>query len=689
MQQPADRCRPRLDRRGRFPPGRQPKFRHDGDVLDHDHCYSAVRSRDRRFDGWFVTAVRTTGIYCRPSCPAITPKRTNVEFFPTAAGAQQRGFRACKRCRPDASPGSPEWNSRQDVVGRAMRLIADGVVDRDGVPALARRLGYSERHLTRLLADEVGAGPLAIARAQRAHTARVLIETSAMPFTDVAFAAGFGSIRQFNDTVQCAFATSPTALRRAAGRRDRVVAATPPGGPGSGAATTVALRLPTRVPFAAADVVAFVGRRAIPGTESFDGVRYRRTLRLPAGSGAVELTAHDDHVRANITLTEWSDLPAAVQRLRRLLDLDADPAAVDELLGADPALAALVRDCPGRRSPASVDPFETAVRAVIGQQVSVAGARTVAARIVDAVGSPSHLDDGLTHVFPGPEAIAEAPDDVFSMPRARRDTIRRLAAAVADGMLELHAGTDPAAAREGLLALKGIGPWTADYVVMRGLGHPDVFLARDLGVRHALDRLGGAPAVHHWAPWRSYAVHHLWASLAPAPAPAPAPAATMNDLLATTTVDSPIGRLTIVASDHGLRAVLWPDDDPVRVRLAETRERPDHRVVQLAATQLAEYFAGDRRSFDVPLDVVGTDFQRSAWDALRTIDYGATVSYGEQAARMGDRRKARAVGAANGRNPVSIVVPCHRVVGADGSLTGFAGGVETKAWLLAHERAHL
>lgn len=490
-------------------------------MLDHDHCYRAVRSRDRRFDGWFVTAVRTTGIYCRPSCPAITPKRTNVDFFPTAAGAQQRGFRACKRCRPDASPGSPEWNGRHDVVGRAMRLIADGVVDRDGVPALARRLGYSERHLTRLLADEVGAGPLAIARAQRAHTARVLIETTAMPFTDVAFAAGFGSIRQFNDTVQCVFATSPTELRRAAGRRDRAVAATPVGGSWSGAATTVALRLPTRVPFAAADVVAFVGRRAIPGTESFDGVRYRRTLRLPAGSGAVELTAHDDHVRASITLTEWSDLPVAVQRLRRLLDLDADPTAVDELLGADPALAALVRDCPGRRSPASVDPFETAVRAVIGQQVSVAGARTVAARIVDAVGSPSHLDAGLARVFPGPEALAEAPDDVFSMPRARRDTVRRLAAAVADGVLELHAGVDPAAARDGLLALKGIGPWTADYVVMRGLGHPDVFLARDLGVRHALDRLGGAPAVPHWAPWRSYAVHHLWASLASAPAPAP------------------------------------------------------------------------------------------------------------------------------------------------------------------------
>ncbi len=481
-----------------------------GGVLEPDHCYVAVQSRDQRFDGWFVTAVRTTGIYCRPSCPAITPKRANVDFFPTAAAAQQSGFRACKRCRPDASPGSPEWNTRQDVVARAMRLIADGEIERSGVPGLARQLGYSERHLVRMLADELGAGPLAIARAQRAHTARLLVETTSMSLTDVAFAAGFGSVRQFNDTFRQVFAASPSEVRRSATtRQDEPDAAAP----GSG----VAVRLPVRQPFAASDVMAFVGERAIPGTEAWDGAVYQRSLNLAGGVGLVTLVAHPDHVSARFELSAWSDLAAAVQRVRRLLDLDSDPAAVGAALSIDPPMAQLVASAPGRRAPASVDPFETAVRAIIGQQVSVAGARTVATRIVDAVGTP--LDgDRITRTFPTPEALAAAPDDAFSMPGSRRDTIRRLAAAVAEGSVALHVGADPEAAREQLVMLRGIGPWTADYVVMRGLGHPDTFLATDLGVRHAMARLGlDGDGPTRWAPWRSYAVHHLWATLAPAP----------------------------------------------------------------------------------------------------------------------------------------------------------------------------
>ena len=482
--------------------------------LDPDQCYVAVQSRDQRFDGWFVTAVRTTGIYCRPSCPAITPKRTNVEFHPTAAAAQQRGFRACKRCRPDASPGSPEWNVRQDVVARAMRLIADGVVERDGVGGLAQRLGYSERHLNRVFTDELGAGPLAVARAQRAHTARLLVETTALPFTDVAFASGFGSVRQFNDTIRDVFATSPTELRAA--RR-------PPSTSTARTATVesrvaVTVRLAVREPFASGEVMSFIGERAIAGVEGWDGETYRRSIDLPGGVGVVGLVAHDDHVAARIELSSWSDLGAAVQRIRRLLDLDSDPAAVDAALGSDTALAPIVAAVPGRRAPASVDPYETAIRAVIGQQVSVAGARTVAGRIVEHVGRTfGEPVDGITRVFPRPDELAVAPDGAFSMPGARRDTIRRLARAVADGDLELDVGSDPVVARRQLLALKGIGPWTADYVVMRGLGHPDTFLTNDLGVRHALVRLGcldrPADDGSRWAPWRSYAVHHLWASL--------------------------------------------------------------------------------------------------------------------------------------------------------------------------------
>jgi AraC family transcriptional regulator of adaptative response / DNA-3-methyladenine glycosylase II len=485
--------------------------------LDEDRCYTAVQSRDARFDGWFVTAVRTTGIYCRPSCPAITPKRQNVEFHHTAAAAQQRGFRACKRCRPDASPGSPEWNTRQDTVGRAMRLIADGLIEREGVSGLAAHLGYSERHLNRLLTNEVGAGPLAIARAHRAHTARTLIETTDLRLTDIAFAAGFGSVRQFNDTIQEVFATSPSALRDAsAGRRVGTAA----GRPGSSGAVIV--RLPTRSPFAGGEALAFLGTRAIPGVETWDGTTYRRTLNLPSGHGIVDLTVADDHVRAVLRLGAWADLSIAVQRVRRLLDLDADPVAVDDHLASDRRLAPLVATCPGRRSPASVEPFETAVRAVIGQQISVAGARTVAARLVESVGTPLTIDDDeLRAVFPDASAIAAAPDDSLAMPTARRDTVRALGRAVVAEDVRLDVGVDRLDVRGELLRLPGVGPWTADYVIMRGLGHTDVFLATDLGVRHALTGLGLDSTADTddaaWAPWRSYAVHHLWASLHPAP----------------------------------------------------------------------------------------------------------------------------------------------------------------------------
>jgi AraC family transcriptional regulator of adaptative response / DNA-3-methyladenine glycosylase II len=392
-----------------------------------------------------------------------------------------------------------------------MRLIADGVVEREGVGGLARRLGYSERHLNRVFTDELGAGPLAVARAQRAHTARLLVETTALAFTDVAFAAGFGSVRQFNDTIRDVFATSPTELRTAR----RPPSASPPSSPRPESRIGVTVRLAVRAPFAASEVMSFIGGRAIPGVETWNGEIYRRSLDLPGGVGVIGLVAHDDHVAARIELSSWSDLGVAVQRIRRLLDLDSDPAAVDAALGSDTSLAPLVAAVPGRRAPASVDPYETAIRAVVGQQVSVAGARTVAGRIVEDVGRPiGEPVDGITHVFPRADELATAPDEAFSMPAARRDTIRRLARAVVDGDVELDVGSDPAVARRQLLALKGIGPWTADYVVMRGLGHPDTFLGNDLGVRHALDRLGlGADDGSRWAPWRSYAVHHLWAGL--------------------------------------------------------------------------------------------------------------------------------------------------------------------------------
>lgn len=476
----------------------------DGIVLDGDRCYRAAQSRDARFDGWFYVAVRTTGIYCRPSCPAVTPKRSNVEFFRSAAAAQQHGFRACKRCRPDAAPGSPEWDVRGDLVARAMRLIADGVVDREGVEGLSRRLGYSSRHLNRLLTDELGAGPLALARAQRAQTARILIETSDLPMTDIAFAAGFGSVRQFNDTVREVYATSPTELRRRSGRGER-----------NGDAGAVTVRLPARAPFDVGGVLEFLGRRAVPGVETWDGETYARTLGLPHGDGAVTVRAGDRHVHATFRLADWRDLAPAVERVRRLLDLDADPVAIDAALGADPALAPLVAARPGLRVAGSVDPAETLVRAIVGQQVSVSGARTVLGRIVAVLGDPSVVAaDGLSHLFPAMERLATAEPTALPVPASRAATLREAARLVAGGELALDPGADRTAIVDRLVAVRGIGPWTANYVVMRGLGDPDVFLDTDLGVRQALAALDLTDAdPTRWRPWRSYAMHHLWATL--------------------------------------------------------------------------------------------------------------------------------------------------------------------------------
>jgi len=479
-------------------------------VEDFERCYRAVLARDARFDGWFVTAVTSTHIYCRPSCPARTPGRDHVRFYPGAAAAQRAGFRACKRCRPDASPGSPEWNVRQDVVARAMRMIGEGVVDRDGVGGLAARVGYSSRQLTRLLVAELGAGPLALARAQRAQTARVLVETTELPLSTVTFAAGFASVRQFNDTVRQVFACTPTELRRR-----RAADARP-------SADTLHLRLAHRMPFDARGTFAFLAARCVPGVEAGTPEHFARTLSLPHGGGTVELVPEDGHVQARLRLDDLRDLTPAVQRCRRLLDLDADPLAVDAHLDADPVLGAVAQGAPGRRVPGTVDPHETVVRAVLGQQVSVAGARRLLARLVAEHGEelpgPVATPSGpITHRFPSASALGALDPATLPLPRGRARTLVRTAEALAEGELTLDAGTDAEAARWSLRALPGVGPWTADYVAMRGLGHPDVMLPTDLGVRRAFEARGMAatPAAvdavaARWRPWRSYALLHLW-----------------------------------------------------------------------------------------------------------------------------------------------------------------------------------
>jgi AraC family transcriptional regulator of adaptative response / DNA-3-methyladenine glycosylase II len=494
-------------------------------VLSEDSKYEAVCSRDARFDGEFFFAVATTGIYCRPSCPAITPKRQNVRFFPTAAAAQGSGFRACRRCRPDAAPGSPQWNARADVVGRAMRLIGDGVVDREGVAGLAARLGYSARQVQRQLNAELGAGPIALARAQRGHTARILLQTTGMQAAEIAFAAGFASVRQFNETIRGIYGATPTELRLARpGRTSRFGSV---GSAADSASGGIPLRLAYRGAYDTEQAFDYLEKRAITGIEEIAGARgeriYRRTLRLPKGYGIAEIseaTGPSGWLECHLHLSELRDLTTATQRMRQLFDLDADPYAVAELLSTNPLMARLVEQRPGLRAPGAADTHELAVRAVLGQQVSVTAGQKLGSALAAAHGQPLQAPSGnLTHLFPQATDLAEASLAQVGMPDSRRETLRTLSAALADGTVCLDPGADRDLAEKELLTLRGIGPWTAGYIRMRALGDPDVLLEGDVAIQAGARRAGvSLQDAEAWRPWRTYAMHHLWNVPATTPA---------------------------------------------------------------------------------------------------------------------------------------------------------------------------
>jgi len=477
---------------------------------DFDVCYRAVASRDTRFDGRFYTAVVSTRIYCRPSCPARTPLARNVRFYTAAAAAEADGFRACRRCRPEVSPDAPDWDLRADLVGRALRLIAEGVVDEEGIPGLASRLAVGARHLHRLFVAELGVGPLAVARSRRAQMARQLLDHTALPVTQVAFAAGFSSVRQFNHTVRSAHDRTPTQLRA---------------GSGSAGGEALVLRLAYRPPLPFDDLLAFLAARAVPGVEEVDAGRYRRTVGIDGKPAVLELepVPARRHVLLRLRTADPCRLAPVVQRARRLFDLTADPSAVDAVLSDDPLLAAGVARRPGLRVPGAYDGFELAVRAVLGQQVSVAAASTLTGRLVAALGTPlDRPDGGLTHLFPGPETVAEADLDGIGVPGRRAAAVRALAAAVCAGDVVLDGPAEAGGARQALLRLPGIGPWTVAYVAMRAFRDPDAMPASDLGLLRALGRAGAGSRprdlelrAERWRPWRSYAAMHLWASLAP------------------------------------------------------------------------------------------------------------------------------------------------------------------------------
>lgn len=477
--------------------------------MDFWQRYRAIESRDTRFDGQFVTAVATTRIYCRPSCPARTPKPANVTFYPTSAAAHEAGYRACKRCLPEAVPGTPAWNLRSDTAARAMRLISDGEIDRSGVPGLALRLGYSTRQLGRILQSELGAGPLALARASRAQTARTLLTATDMPLSDVAFAAGFNSVRQFNETVQEVYDLSPSQLRHRS--RSLSHAST------AGAATSLSLTLPARTPYDDG-IFTFLAARAVVGVEVADASSYARLVRLPGGEGWFRAERAPGGLNVAVTVEHLKDLPVLLARIRRLFDLDADPTAIDDVLSADPLLRRRVQLHPGIRLPGAVDAQEILIRAVVGQQISVAAATGVLNTLAE-LGEPSRLGiDRHTRLFPTSASLAEHAGPLMKGPARRRESLVGAAAALAGERIVIGLQDSPAELAEKLLPLPGIGPWTVRYAAMRILGATDIHLDNDAAVRSGLTRLphdiSDARAAVAWfeqfSPWRSYATLHLW-----------------------------------------------------------------------------------------------------------------------------------------------------------------------------------
>jgi AraC family transcriptional regulator of adaptative response / DNA-3-methyladenine glycosylase II len=473
-------------------------------ILDPVLCRQAILARDARFDGRFFTGVLTTGIYCRPVCPARPPKAQNCRYYASAAAAQADGFRPCLRCRPETAPGAGAWRGASNTVSRAMSLIDAGALDEGDMEHLAERLGVGERHLRRLFLKHLGAAPIAVAQTRRVHIAKQLIHETQLPMAEIALASGFGSVRRFNETMLALFGRPPTELRRAVGG-------------GASAAAGVTLSLGYRPPYDWDGLIGFLATRAIPGVETVENGVYRRTIEIAGAVGELEAAHEPDRrrIRATIRFPNLAALPGIIARVRRIFDLDADPDVIGAALGRDARLAPLVAARPGLRVPGAWDGFELAVRAILGQQITVTAARNLAERIAGRYGEPFQGERDLTRVFPTPAALAEA--EIDGMPGARAAAIRRLASAVAadPNLLERAEDLDATIAR--LVALPGIGEWTAQYIAMRALREPDAFPAADVGLMRALDDGAGRPSAaallarsQAWRPWRAYAALHLW-----------------------------------------------------------------------------------------------------------------------------------------------------------------------------------
>ncbi len=479
--------------------------------LDEKTCYRAVAARDSRFDGRFFTGVRTTGVYCRPICPARTPKPENVRFFPCAAAAEEAGFRACRRCRPETAPGTPAWSGKSATVSRALRLIELGDRGDSGLGEIAGRLGVGTRHLRRLFREELGASPKAVEITRRTHFARRLLQETSLPVSRIAFTAGFGSIRRFNEVMRETFGASPLELRSATGAP-----------PARRATDSSSLEIPFRPPSPWRALAGFLGRRAIPGVEQAGPRFYRRTFRVGKSSGIAEVRPIPGKNALELRVPDVAaqDLLALADRARRLFDTDADPAVIAGHLRRDSELASRAK-LAGVRLPGCWDPFEMGARAILGQQITVAAARTLAGRLADLAGTvlPAE-DEGLRRVFPDAAAVAGTDLGRLGIPQSRARTLRAFAAAYADGRFERASAAGLTSLLGELTAIPGIGDWTAHYIAMRAFGEPDAFPAGDLWLRRAFAS-GGRPASaleldrisQPWRPWRAYAAVSLWEAM--------------------------------------------------------------------------------------------------------------------------------------------------------------------------------
>jgi AraC family transcriptional regulator of adaptative response / DNA-3-methyladenine glycosylase II len=465
--------------------------------LDRKVCDRARRSRDPRFDGKFFIAVTSTKIYCRPICPARSPKDENIRYYPTAAAAQAAGFRPCLRCRPEASPGTPAWAGTSSVVSRALRLIGDGALDRESVAALSDRLGVTDRHLRRLFVQHLGATPVEVALTRRVHFAKKLIDETRLPMAQVAFAAGFGSLRRFNGEIRTIYSRTPTQLRRLARGR-------------APESDRYQFRLAFRPPYDWDAVIGFWSARATPGVEHVGGDRYERTITLNGKSGSLAVTrSGDEALLLEVSVDDPRALLTIVERVRRMFDIGADPSVLGSEFSRDPLLRQALASHPGIRTPGAWDPFELSVRAILGQQVSVAAATTIAGRVAARWGTPIESGQVLNRLFPTPDQLAGAPLEEAGIISARASTLRALACAVRDGQVRF----DGVSTVESLRAIPGIGDWTAQYIAMRALNEPDAFPSGDLVLRkmagdcsaRELERLA-----ERWRPWRAYAVMLLW-----------------------------------------------------------------------------------------------------------------------------------------------------------------------------------